>query len=327
MYTELTSALYGKKLTLWKELLAKAGIKEDTSITETSLLWEEDSLLATASREKNIIKCVAVDPVHRGEDLTASVLTQIRQSAFKAGEHHLFLYTKPQNKDTFSSLFFYKIAETDKVLLMESEKDGILSFLNSLSLPSGKKTGAIVMNCNPFTLGHRFLIEKASKMCEKLYIFVLSEDKSYFSFEDRFNMVCLGTQDLLNVEVLPTGPYLISSATFPTYFLKEKTTQNEAHCTLDAEIFAKFYAPHFKIATRFVGTEPFCEVTNEYNRILKKHLQKFGINVTEIPRFEKNGTAISASAVRKAINEKNYSILDDFLPQTTINYLKNKNLI
>lgn len=327
MYTELTSNLKGKKLILWRELLKNSGIEEDLNLTETVLLWDDCFLVATASREKNIIKCVAVDPNRQGEDLASCVITKIRQSAFSSGEKHLFLYTKPQNLTLFSSILFYPIAETDSVLLMEDKKNGINEFLFSLSPKISKNSGAVVMNCNPFTLGHRYLIETASKMCEKLYIFVLSEDKSYFSYEDRMNMVRLGTEDLQNVEIFPTGPYLISQATFPTYFIKEKNALNSIYCTLDAEIFAKHYAPHFGITKRFVGSEPFCMVTNEYNNKLKNHLSKYNINVTEIPRLENNGLAISASEARNDIKEKNYSDLDKLLPLTTINYLKNKNII
>lgn len=57
--------------------------------------------------------------------------------------------------------------------------------------------GSIVMNCNPFTLGHRYLVEEASRQSDLLYIFVVEEDKSDFPFEDRFNMVKAGGQNCL----------------------------------------------------------------------------------------------------------------------------------
>ena len=128
------------------------------------------------------------------------------------------------------------------LLLMENKRDGICQFLAALPEGENKKVvGAAVMNCNPFTKGHRFLIETAAKECDRLYVFVLSEDKSEFSAADRMNMVKLGTADLPNVTVLPTGPYLISAATFPTYFLKNRDGAEQVQCLLDIAIFCKFF--------------------------------------------------------------------------------------
>ncbi|MBQ9442198.1 MAG: [Selenomonadaceae bacterium] len=77
------------------------------------------------------------------------------------------------------------------------------------------------MNCNPFTLGHEYLIEYASKKVKKLYIFVVEEDKSEFKFADRFELVKRGVKKFSNVEVLPSGKFIISQQTFSGYFNKE----------------------------------------------------------------------------------------------------------
>ena len=238
----------------------------------------------------------------------------------ETGLRHLFLYTKPQNERMFSSLFFYPIAQTGQVLLMENRKDGIKEFLSHCPVAEGNGTvGAAVMNCNPFTLGHQYLVETAAKQCDRLYIFVLSEDKSRFSAADRLEMVCLGTAHLSNVTVLPTGPYLISSATFPTYFLKDREQAGEVQCLLDIEVFSKHYAPHFGITRRFVGTEPLSPMTGQYNEALKAHLPEQGIAVTEIPRLETNDAPISATAVRKALDEG--TDFRHLVPDTTYQYL------
>ena len=322
METELVYSLRGSKRTAWEALLQAAGLQPDDSFESTALIWDEGQLIASGSRQGNLLKCIAVDDSRQGEGLTATLLTLLRQDAFSSGHSHLFLYTKPKNRTMFSSLFFYPIAETGDVLLMESKQNGIQSFLDGLSAKPCGIIGAAVMNCNPFTKGHRYLIETAAKECDRLYVFVLSEDKSEFPATDRMEMVKLGTADLSNVTVLPTGPYLISSATFPTYFLKEREKAETIHCLLDIEIFCNYYVPKFGISRRYVGTEPLSQMTDQYNTALKQYLPGKGIQLKEIPRLEQDSTPVSASAVRAHLQNKDFEALEALLPHTTYEYLK-----
>ena len=328
MDIELTGHLQGRKQRLWADFLARAGLEADQTTECTVLIWDDDALIATGSRQGNLLKCIAVDENRQGEGLTATVLTQLRQDAFSAGHKHLFLYTKPRNELQFSSLFFYPIAKTEQVLLMENVPGGIGHFLDTLSVtPCSGKVGAAVMNCNPFTLGHRYLIETAAKQCDRLYIFVLSEEQGIFPAADRLALVQAGIRDLENVTVLPTGPYLISSATFPTYFLKDRDSAQQVHCLLDIEIFAKYFAPKFGIQVRFVGTEPLSAMTDQYNDALLQHLPARGIELKQIPRLEKNGTPISASAVRALLGTGQKEALQALVPETTLDYILKHNLL
>ena len=178
MDIELTNTLRGAKLDAWIQLLGKEGLAPDMQVESTVLIWDQDALVATGSRQGNLLKCIAVDDAHQGEGLTATLLTQLRQDAFGAGYDHLFLYTKPKNRYMFQSLFFYPIAETNDVLLMENRQDGIKDYLSSLPIAEHTGTvGAAIMNCNPFTKGHRYLIETAAAECDRLYVFILSEYK------------------------------------------------------------------------------------------------------------------------------------------------------
>lgn len=322
MDIELTGFLRGGKLESWKTLLAQAGLEPDLQVQRTALIWEDGKLIATGSRQDNLLKCIAVDDSHQGEGLTATLMTQLRQDAFAHGYSHLFLYTKPKNLTMFSSLFFYPVAQTEQVLLMENKPNGIASFLDSLPTARTDGTiGAVVMNCNPFTKGHRYLIETAAKECDHLYVFVLSEDKSDFSAAERMEMVKLGTADLPNVTVLPTGAYLISSATFPTYFLKERETAQQVHCLLDIEIFCKYFVPKFGITRRYVGTEPLSPMTAQYNEALQQNLPARGIELHQIPRLEISGMPVSASAVRACLEQGDTASLQALLPRTTYEYL------
>lgn len=328
MDTELIRNLQGRKLNIWQTFLARADLEADTNVEATVLVWDGEDLIATGSRQGNLLKCIAVDALRQGEGLTATVLTALRQDAFQAGYRHLFLYTKPRNKYMFSSLFFYPVAQTDTVLLMENEPKGIVQFLDRLPVThTDGRIGAVVMNCNPFTLGHRYLIESAAKQCDHLYAFILSEDKSQFSAADRLELVKQGTQDIPNLTVLPTGPYLISSATFPTYFLKEREKAQTVQCQLDIEIFTKYYAPRFGITDRFVGTEPLSAMTDQYNQALKAFLPEHGIRVQELPRLETDGQPISASRVRSLLGTGQAEVLRTLVPETTFTYLNTHGLI
>lgn len=328
MNVEIITKPRGAKLTAWQALLNDSGLAIGEPLDRVVLVWDADELIATAARKENIFKYIAVKSDRQGEDLTATVISALRSDAFSEGYRHLFLYTKPENERIFSSLFFYPVAATDKVLLMEDRQNGISDFISSINTAKRcGKNGALVMNCNPFTLGHQCLIEEAAKRCDHVFVFVLSEDKSRFKAIDRMAMVKLGTSHLENVTVLPTGPYLISSATFPSYFLKERDSANEIQCLLDVEIFANYFAPAFSITGRFVGTEPFSPLTEKYNRVLAEHLPQKGIQLIEIDRKTTNGTAISASLVRDYMDRGDIDALTAFLPQTTLDYLIQNNLI
>ena len=328
MDIELSMGLLGRKKRLWAEFLNKMDLEADENAETTVLIWEEDAIIATGSRQENILKCIAIDPTHQGEGLTATLLTQLRQDAFQCGHRHLFLYTKPKNKFMFSSLFFYPVAQTDSVLLMEDQAQGIKDYVNQLDAPvTAGKIGAAVMNCNPFTLGHQYLIETAAKECDHLYAFVLSEDKSQFSAADRMALVKAGTAHIPNVTVLPTGPYLISSATFPTYFLKERDSARTVQCLLDIEVFCSHYVPRFGITHRFVGTEPLSAMTDLYNQALCAHLPPKGIEVVCIPRKEFSDGPISATTLRGLLGSGQTEKVRQLVPETTFQYLQDRNLI
>ena len=323
MEIEVAAGLRGAKQKAWETLLTACGLASDEPVDRTVLIWDGERLAATGSRQRNVLKCIGVDPAYQGEGLMGTLITHLRQDAFDAGESHLFLYTKPANRWQFQSLFFYPIVQTEHVLLMENRKNGVKSFLETLPADhKGERIGACVMNCNPFTLGHRHLIRQAAAECDWVYVFVLSEDVSRFSAKDRLAMVRLGTEDLPNVTVYPTGPYLISSATFPTYFLKNREQAGAVYCQLDMEVFTTYFVPQFSITHRYVGTEPLSPMTCLYNASLKDFLPGRGVRVREIPRLETDGAPISATTVRARLDGGEWDALRKLLPPTTIAYLQ-----
>ena len=183
------------------------------------------------------------------------------------------------------------------------------------------RIGSIVMNCNPFTLGHRYLIEYAANKVSHLYIFVVQEDKSFFPFKDRLELIEFGTADLENVTVLPSGQFIISSLTFSEYFQKESIQDRTIDPSHDIELFGKEIAPMLCINVRFAGEEPLDKITRQYNDAMRRILPQYGIEFEIIPRKESGGEVISASRVRKCLRANDFDAIAKLVPESTLRYL------
>ena len=177
--------------------------------------------------------------------------------------------------------------------------------------------GVVVMNCNPFTLGHRYLIEQAAKQVERLFVMVVREDCSLFAYAERKAMVEQGVAHLKNVTVIDGSEYAISQATFPTYFLKRLDDAADTQMLLDLDLFRRHIAPALGATVRFVGTEPTDQLTRRYNELMHEVLA----DVREIARLEKEGNAVSASRVRKAMEQGDMSTIRQLVPPTTLPYI------
>lgn len=199
----------------------------------------------------------------------------------------------------------------------------------NITFDDRQKVGAIVMNCNPFTLGHRYLIEQAVKSVSRLYIFVVEEDKSTFKFKDRFEMVKQGVRDIdSEIIVLPSTKYIISNQTFSQYFDKEKEINEIENPEYDIRIFGEVVCKIFGIGKRFAGEEPIDVVTNNYNRTMERILPEYDVEFVEIPRLKiSDGCVISATTVRKLIKNNDVKELERYLPASTIDYLKQQNIL
>ncbi len=175
--------------------------------------------------------------------------------------------------------------------------------------------GVIVMNANPFTLGHRYLVDTASEQVEKLFVIPVKEDVSLFPYEERLEMIRRGCEGLATV--LDGSDYQISAATFPTYFLKDLSEASETQMLLDLDLFGRHIAPALGATVRFVGTEPSDPLTARYNELMKEVLPSYGIQVVEIPRL--NG--VQASNVRKALEHGSFQTAASMTPTATWPYL------
>ena len=305
------------------ELLHSEGIGRDVNLDYTCGIFDDDmNLIATGSCYGNTLRCLAVSSSHQGEGLMNQIVTHLMEIQFSRGNLHLFLYTKISSAKFFNDLGFYEIARIDNHLVfMENRKTGFSDYLSKLkeSMVEAPNIASIVINANPFTLGHLYLIEKAAAENHILHLFMVSEDASLIPFSVRKRLIKDGTAQLKNIRYHDSGPYIISNSTFPSYFQKDESSVIEGHALLDLTIFSKI-AKTLKITKRYVGEEPHSVVTGIYNEIMVKKLPENGVQCIVIPRKTVNEEVISASTVRKAIQENNIPLLKSLVPETTFNY-------
>lgn len=230
------------------------------------------------------------------------------------------IFKKDENYEEVDEELFF--CQKNNSILVPKQLRQWLSTIKKEKVNNAKKSGAIVMNCNPFTKGHRYLIEEAKKQVDVLYIFVVEEDKSFFKFDDRMKMVKLGVSDIDNVIVIPSGHYIISTQTLPGYFEKEKKPYADFDATEDLELFAGVIAKEMDISIRFAGEEPNDPFTRHYNLEMKRILPQYGIDFCEIKRIEKYGDVISASRVRKYMKENKYDKIKQLVIPKIYDYLE-----
>ena len=314
--------IYVKDVAAVKELelyLRTFDLKLDAA-DELYVLKEGHEIIASGCISGKILKCIAVKK--NENNLINTVMTFLINKAYELGHHELFIYTKPESSHSFEYFGFKKIISTENVVLMENKIHGIDHYTNSLKkLKTDGLVGSVVVNCNPFTLGHRHLIEFAASKCDHLHVFVVWEDESTFPNEVRYKLIEEGIKDLHHITMHKGGDYIITNATFPSYFLKDDLQKTVEHATLDLNLFSKKIAPALNIKLRFVGEEPFNQTTALYNDVMKQVLPRSDIEVVEIKRKKFDSLAISASTVRELIYRTDDSLIN-IVPKSTYDYLK-----
>lgn len=337
--------------------LKRNGLRFDDMHYYAAITDDDGEMIAGGGLKGNVIKCVAVDDAHKGEAIANTLISHLIAHANEEGHSNVMLFTKPKNRQLFESLSFRLLAEAPEAVLMETGIGGINNMVEQLkkikeegevckennqeckkeektnlntSTPQHHNTttpqplttttplrGVVVMNCNPFTLGHRYLIEQAAKQVERLFVMVVREDCSLFAYAERKAMVEQGVAHLENVTVIDGSEYAISQATFPTYFLKRLDDAADTQMLLDLDLFRRHIAPALGATVRFVGTEPTDRLTRRYNQLMHEVLA----DVREIVRLEKEDNAVSASRVRKAMEQGDMSTIRQLVPPTTLPYI------
>ena len=336
-------------------LLQAEGIRLDANLDYTCGMYDDEmNIIATGSCFGNTLRCLAVSSDHQGEGLMNQIISHLIEVQFNRGNTHLFLYTKCSSAKFFGDLGFYEIARIDgQIVFMENRRTGFKNYLKKLEGSSAqqiqaltetssdntadpksdhipqsttateRKIAALVMNANPFTLGHQYLVEKAARENDLLHLFIVSEDASLVPFKVRKQLVMEGTAHLYNICYHDSGPYIISNATFPSYFQKDENAVIESHAMLDLTIFTEI-ARTLGINRRYVGEEPTSLVTDIYNQIMSEKLPENDIECVIVPRKTDGEKAISASTVRQAIKDNDMDTLKKLVPESTLRYFESE---
>ena len=311
-----------------EEFLKKFDLTFTGVIDYTMGLFDDGKLIGTGSLGGRVMRDIAICEEYRGKGLTHRIVRNLQGEADRRGVTGNQIFTKPETVPVFEHMGFKCVAVAEPyAALLESGQDTLEEYLSRiralLGSGEGKNRGALVMNCNPFTLGHRSLVEYAINNCDEVIIFAVQEDRSVFPFADRFTLIKQGVQDMKGVQVVSGGEYIISNATFPTYFIKG-TEELSAQTTLDATIFATRIAPALNISVRFVGEEPTDKTTLAYNQAMKEVFSNNGIELKVIPRVQKGEQIISASAVRRALASNDMETIRRMVPKTTLTYFSSE---
>ena len=306
-------------------LLQDAGIRPDPHLDYSCVLIDEDeNVLASGSLYRNTLRCLAVRPDLQGEGYMGRIVSHLLQIELSRGYSNSFLCTKPEYRGLMTDLGFHEIVSVPTSVFMESRKNGFESWLQALAKSlkppaEGEKLAAIVMNANPFTLGHRHLVLKAAEQYDEVLVFVVEEENGAIPFSVRYRLVQEGLADLPNVTVISSGPYVISQATFPSYFLKDEEEAVRSHTSVDLAVFTRI-AYHLGISARLVGEEPESPVTRLYNETMLRVLPEAGIECRVIPRIKAGGRFISSSTVRKALIALDFETVREMTPASTYSF-------
>lgn len=295
---------------------------------KTFVIRDNGDIIATGSASGNILKYFFAKCTYSGQGAIGIIYNSLLEYIIEKGYNSYFVFTTPNNKNIFESLGLKEVYSTSSVMLLEGGFYNYNKWTDGLIKEIGPKAGtrgAIIVNCNPMTLGHKFLMEKALQEVDELLIFVVEEDLSIFPFEARYNIIKSEFKNNKNVKVLKGGPYIISRGTFPTYFIKQKDKMLQIYTELDAKIFADKIAKDLQIDIRFLGSEPKDLVTLQYNNSLQEILQERNIGVKIVERKEHENKPISASYVRSLLKEDKIIEAFELLPQSTIEFLKTEN--
>lgn len=307
-----------------------------------------NEILAGGGLDGNVIKCVAVSESARSEGLMNILVSRLIAIAREEGRESVKAFTKPENEGIFKSLGFALIASSPNAILMENGRGGLpeyRKYLASLARPG--RNGAIVMNANPFTKGHRYLVEQAASQVDNLYVIVVKEDRSRFPYVERKAMIEAGCAGLDNVVVCEGSDYAISAATFPTYFLKKLDDATDTQIALDLDLFVNHIAQPLGVTVRFAGSEPEDALTRRYNELMAEILPGTSVAVVrqahqpdselvkgsalrqarrpidfvEIPRLEQKGKPLSATSLRRALDKGGLKEAMEYIPESSIPYL------
>ena len=326
----LSSPFFRKKV---GDFLGANGLRMEAMDVYYTLQNAEGVILSGAGLSGDVIKGVAVSESARSEGLLPPLLSHL---IAQSGRSNLKVFTKPEYQTVFESLGFRVLASAPEAILLENGRglENYCAYLQKQRRPG--RSGVVIMNANPFTLGHRYLLEQAASQVDTLFVIPVKEEGQLFPYSERLEMIRRSASEqnyfsqgfaknqfssaaaeiVSKIVVLEGSDYQISAATFPTYFLKDLSSASETQMRLDLDLFARHIAPALDAAVRFVGSEPSDALTARYNALMQEMLPE----VVEIPRLSTE-VPVSATSVRGALISGRYREAAALTPETTHPYL------
>ena len=316
---EIKEAILDIEIEQVKIFLASFGLRYEKDIDKTLYIEENGNIIATISKAKDIIKCLAISSNYQSENLSSVLVSKILEKMHEENIYSYMVFTKAIYENTFINLGFKKLVNTSNTVMLEGGVDSIEDAIKKMkvkinaeygTITDDIKVGSIVMNANPVTLGHQYLIEQSIKENDLTLVFVVEEDNQEFDFQSRYGLVYLTCKKYENVVVLPASKYIVSKNTFPTYFLKEEIVDKEISL-VDGLIFKNYFMKHLKIDRRYVGSEV-KEKMNDYNMTLKEILED---KLILLERISLDDQVVSASHVRELLKEGSIEKALTYIPR------------
>jgi [citrate (pro-3S)-lyase] ligase len=186
--------------------------------------------------------------------------------------------------------------------------------VRDIGLPEG--SSLVVLNANPFTTGHRYLVSIARKRSSHVLVLVIQGRPEsggrgnhentgiVFPFDERMGMTKAGLADMDGISVLPSGPYIISRDDFPQGFLSEEMGSVPAHAALDSMVICHVCRA-LGIKSIFAGDEPRDEMSEIHLNALRTACAGSGIQLRVAERKRLGERYISSSMVRQDIADGN----------------------
>jgi [citrate (pro-3S)-lyase] ligase len=319
-----------------RALVQASGLLFEEGVDDVVGMHQEGRIVATASRAGFVLKMFAIEPEWQGGSILGDLAAELIRLGRAAGHESFFVFTRPEHALAFEQIGFRLLVTGGTASLLEygGGFDAYLKAHETRIRPG--RNGASVINGNPFTYGHLYLVESSAARVETFYVFVVREDRSVFPFDVRIRLAREATRHLGNVEVLDTSRYAVSAGTFPSYFLKKLDAIAIAQMQIDLRLFASRIAPAFHVRTRFVGHEPFDTTTAAYNRTMREVFPEYGLGLSEIQRLcepadavrrlapDRGGGFISATKVRAALARRDFDALRCMVPGTTLEFLRSE---
>ena len=305
-----------------RRLIESQGLAFEDGADELVGIYDGARLVAAAARAGYVLKMFAVDDSCQGGEALGALVTTLTSLGRGAGHDAFLVFTRPEHARSFEYCGFRLLVATGAVALLEFG-GGLERYLEAYRhLRRDGSNGAVVINGNPFTRGHQYLVESAAAQVDTLYLFIVREDRSVFPFVVRYRLAAEATSRIPNVVLLDTSRYAVSAGTFPSYFLRQNDDRARLQMEVDVRLFGSHLAPAFGITKRFVGHEPYCETTAGYNQTMRDVLPEYGVDLVEVERTARNGRFISATDVRAALAVGDIAAIEGQVPPTTLAFLK-----